>query len=122
MNQTNIQGTPGQVRVISVDPNNVRIALDSTTTSGVSIKPGTYNQVTVDSTGRVVSGQFVQPIVTVPVKPVGPAFPSDIDARQGDYGGTTPNWTPTGGKIGLAFDIGTIGGNRQWWYIAGTWL
>jgi hypothetical protein len=120
MNQTNIQGTPGQVRVISVDPNNVRIALDSTTTSGVSIKPGTYNQVTVDSMGRVVAGIYIPPVVPITPKPTPiNTGASGIEARQGSYGGVNPSWSPTGGNIGLAIDLDD--NNRQWWYINGVW-
>jgi len=120
MNQTNIKGTPGQVRVISIDPNNVRISLDTNTGSGTTIKPGTYNMVTVDSTGRVVSGIFVAPEVTQPPLNI-PSASNGIDSRTGDYGGGTPSWIPSAGQIGLAIDIGPLGGNRMWWYFGGTW-
>ena len=118
MNQTNIHGTPGQVRVISIDPNNVRISLDNQTVTGPVVKAGTYNQVTVDSSGKVVSGSFV-PVATTPL-PI-TYSQGNFDARAGDYGGGAPNWTPTSGQIGLAIDAGPLGGNRMWWYFNSSW-
>jgi hypothetical protein len=113
----NFQGTPGQIRVIIVDPNNIRIALDMTSTSApIQIQAGTYNEVTVDSNGRVVSGVLAPTTV-----PNVPQTSSSIDAREGDYGGIEPNWNPTGGIIGIAIDIGSLGNNRIWWYFAGAW-
>lgn len=116
----NFQGTPGQVRVIVVDPNNIRIGLDTTISTGATIMPGMYNQVTVDSTGRVVSGIFIPP-TSPTVTPVPVTNASGIQAKYGDYGGTTPNWNPLGNNIGLAIDTGALGENRVWWYFAGSW-
>lgn len=45
-------GTPGRIRIVPVDQNNLRIDLDT----GDTVKPGTYNSVTVDSFGRIIAG------------------------------------------------------------------
>jgi len=113
----NYQGTAGQVRVYPIDPNNARIGLDSIPGIGAG---GTFNEVTVDGSGRVVSGKFVAPAITIAPAP-SPSASVSIDAREGDYGGIEPNWTPAVGRIGLAIDIGALGSNRIWWYFLGKW-
>jgi hypothetical protein len=63
----NYQGTPGRIRVIQFDQNNARIDFDPSIVAYVneSFSSGVYNEVTVDSTGRVVAGTFNQPIIPV---------------------------------------------------------
>ena len=51
----NYQGTPGQIQVVRIDPNNSRIDLEFLS-AGL---PGVYNQITVDAYGRVIAGQLI---------------------------------------------------------------
>jgi hypothetical protein len=113
----NLQGTPGRTKVVPVDPNNQRIDFESPP----GLVAGTYNEVTVDSAGRVVSGKFVASpapaIIPIPIS----QSAAGLEARSGDYLGGTPNWIPANGAIGIAIDVGSLGNNRIWWYISGVW-
>jgi hypothetical protein len=62
------QGTPGRVLVIQFDQNNARIDLDPSIVGFVNenFPSGVYNEVTVDSAGRVVAGTFNPPPIPVP--------------------------------------------------------
>ena len=43
---------------------------------------------------------------------------SGIQGAYANYGGSAPNWTPTGTNLGIAVDTST---NRPWWYYNGQW-
>ena len=113
----NLQGTKGRTRIVPIDPNNQRVDLDTVDSLGSG---GTFNQVTVDSTGRVISGIFVAPTSTTPQTSHTTQVISSggIQAKAGDYGGGTPNWTPDSGMIGLAIDLSN---SRIWWFFSGIW-
>jgi hypothetical protein len=61
------QGTIGRTRVIQIDQNNARIDLDTDLVDYFSstFPAGTYNEITVDDTGRIVAGVFNKPIPIV---------------------------------------------------------
>jgi hypothetical protein len=67
----NYQGTPGRVRVIQFDQNNARIDFDPSLTDYLNstFPAGTYNEITIDASGRVISGVFNPPPI-IPVVPV----------------------------------------------------
>jgi hypothetical protein len=110
----NLQGTPGRTKIVPVDPNNQRVDFD--TQPGLAA--GTYNQVTVDAYGRVISGTFIPPVVT-PTTPSSTVTASaGIEGRLANYAGAAPTWTPPNNVIGVAIDLSN---NRIWWYFNGSW-
>jgi hypothetical protein len=68
------QGTIGRTRVIQIDQNNARIDLDIDLVDYFSstFPAGTYNEITVDETGRITAGAFVIPTPGVPPPKVNP--------------------------------------------------
>ena len=75
------QGTIGRTRVIQIDQNNARIDLDIDLVDYFSgtFPAGTYNEITVDETGRIVAGVFNQPVPIVLPPKVNPPVIYSLD-------------------------------------------
>ena len=113
----NLSGTPGRTKIVPIDPNNQRVDLD--TIAGFS--GGTFSQVTVDSTGRVISGTTASGSgggSTTPSTPSTPAQAATIQAAQGNYSGGQPTFVPNPGIVGLAIDTSN---GRLWLYWNNQW-
>jgi len=75
------QGTIGRTRVIQIDQNNARIDLDIDLVDYFSgtFPAGTYNEITVDETGRIVAGVFNKPVPVVLPPKVNPPVIYSLD-------------------------------------------
>jgi hypothetical protein len=110
----NLQGTPGKTKIVPIDPNNHRVDLDTIP----NFSGGTFTQVTVDSSGRVIAGANPQTTQSSSVVTNTILQSAGVQAKADNYLGVQPNWTPPSGVIGLAIDTSN---NRPWWYFNGGW-